>query len=68
MADIEVGDRVRATIPDLSQPTSEREIIGTVLDVLSTQLVVQEDEPGNGFKQWDKGYRFVMKRGEWTKL
>lgn len=60
----EMGDRVKA----LFQPYGDdREITGTVVEVLDTQFIVQEDlDPkAKHHYPWDNGYRFIMNKDQW---
>ena len=67
---MKAGTRVRATITDLSTDSGERVITGTIVEVLNTQFIVQEDlRPDHKTHYpFDTGYRFIMNKGEWEEI
>ena len=60
-----LGDKVRATISNISEPSGEEVIEGVVIDVLSEQFVVQAPNKDGTITRYNKGYRFVMNKDQW---
>lgn len=62
-----LGATVEATITDMTAPNGERVVRGKVIELLSTQFVVQEP-PREGATNDTEGYRFVFNYDLWKEV